>query len=82
MKLNRDLTCADLVELLTAFLDGTLSAADCERFEEHIAYCEWCVTYLDQMRETIASVGRLEEDDLSPEAQTALLDAFHDWRDG
>jgi hypothetical protein len=80
MKLARDLTCAEIVELVTEYLEGGLSADDRERFEEHIGYCRWCLTYLDQMRQTIEAVGRLREEDLSPELQSGLLAAFRDWK--
>jgi predicted anti-sigma-YlaC factor YlaD len=48
-------------------------------FEEHVAFCSWCRTYLDQMRETIRITGTLTEDDLSPETRDALLEAFRNW---
>jgi predicted anti-sigma-YlaC factor YlaD len=80
MKLARDLTCAEIVELVSEYLEGGLSAEDRERFEEHLGFCDWCLTYLDQMRQTIATVGKLREEDLSPELQQGLLDAFRDWK--
>jgi predicted anti-sigma-YlaC factor YlaD len=80
MNLAPELTCAELVELVTEYLEGGLTTVDRERFEEHLGHCGWCLIYLDQMRETIAVVGRLHPDDLSPELQDALLDAFRDWR--
>ena len=80
MKLARDLTCAEIVELVTEYEEGGLPAPDRERFEEHVAYCEWCLTYLDQMRTTIAATGGLAEDDLAPDVQRNLLDAFRDWK--
>jgi anti-sigma factor RsiW len=82
MKLARDLTCAEVVELVTEYLEGGLSSDDRERFEEHLAFCGWCLTYVDQMRETVATVGAVRAEDLSPELQKALLDAFRDWRSG
>jgi anti-sigma factor RsiW len=80
MKLARDLTCVELVELVTEYLEGGLSTADRERFEEHLGFCDWCVTYLDQVRQTLTSVGSLREDDLSPAMQDTLLAAFREWR--
>jgi anti-sigma factor RsiW len=80
MKLVRDLTCAEIVELVTEYVEGGLDTNDRERFEEHVGYCDWCLTYLDQMRETIDATGRLGEEDLSPELQQGLLEAFRDWR--
>jgi Putative zinc-finger len=79
MKLARDLTCAEVVELVTEYLEGGLTTDDRERFEEHIGFCGWCLIYLDQMRETVATVGRVRPDDLSPELEGALLAAFRDW---
>jgi predicted anti-sigma-YlaC factor YlaD len=81
MRLARELTCSQIVELITDYLEGGLSAEDRERFEEHLGFCDPCVTYFDQMRETIVTVGRLGADDdgLSPELQEDLLRAFRDW---
>ena len=80
MKLERDLTCAELVELVTEYLEGGLAAGDRDRFEEHVAFCDWCLTYLDQMRQTVESVGALREDDLSPELRQSLITAFRGWK--
>ncbi|HKC82722.1 MAG TPA: zf-HC2 domain-containing protein, partial [bacterium] len=69
MKLERDMTCTQIVELITEYLEGGLSSADRERFEEHIGFCDWCLAYLDQMRQTIATVGRLRDEDLPKELE-------------
>ena len=50
MKLSRDLTCNELVELVTEYLEGGRGAAERERVEEHIGFCDWCLTYRDPMR--------------------------------
>jgi predicted anti-sigma-YlaC factor YlaD len=76
-----ELTCKELVEVVTDYLEGRLSPAERVRFEEHVAFCSWCRTYLDQMRETVRLTGTLREDDLSPEARDGLLRAFHDWKE-
>ena len=80
MKLERDMTCTQIVELITEYLEGGLSSADRERFEEHIGFCDWCLSYLDQMRQTIATVGRLRDEDLPKELEQNLLTAFRDWK--
>jgi anti-sigma factor RsiW len=82
MKLSRDLTCAELVELVTDYLEGRLAPAERARFEEHLGFCDWCAIYLEQMRQTILTVGRLKEEDLSPELQETLLDLFRGWAAG
>jgi anti-sigma factor RsiW len=73
------LTCRELVELVTDYFDGVLPPSEAARFEEHIAHCYLCTRYLEQMRVTITTLGRIEEDSISPEAKDALLDAFRDW---
>ena len=80
MKLRRELTCAELVELVTEYLDGGLTTDDAERFEEHLTLCPACVAHFDQMRETIEVTGRLREQDLAPGLADELLAAFRGWR--
>ena len=74
-----DLTCAELVELVTDYLEHALAAEERLRFEEHLTVCDGCVNYLDQMRTTIALTGRLRVDDLSPEVTAELLEVFRGW---
>ena len=74
-----DLTCAQLVELVTDYLEDALAAEERARFEEHLEICEGCVNYVDQMRTTIALTGRLRGDDLSPEVTAELVQAFRGW---
>lgn len=76
------LTCSELVELVTDYLDGALSPVDRARFEEHVMTCPPCHAHLDQMRRTIDVLGRLPEETLSPDAERDLLDAFRDWKRG
>ena len=70
------MTCAELVELVTAFLDGALDPATEQRFVEHLAICDGCQTYVEQMRRTIAEVGKVQPESLSDETRERLLDAF------
>jgi anti-sigma factor RsiW len=77
---DQTLTCQELVELVTAYLEGGLAAPDHARFEEHIAVCEGCTAYLEQMRTTIRVTGMLTPESLSEEASTELLAAFRSWR--
>lgn len=75
----REMPCREFVELVTEYLEGGLSARDRARFEVHIAECEYCETYLEQIRQTIRVLGRLPEESLSSEARNALLGAFRTW---
>jgi anti-sigma factor RsiW len=74
-----EMPCRELVELVTDYLEDRLSPEDRARFEAHIADCESCETYLEEMRQTVRVLGRLPEDSLSPEARDTLLAAFRDW---
>ena len=75
-----EIDCKDLVELVTDYLEGVLDAEDVERFEDHLALCDGCDVYVQQMRQTIEVVGALSEDDVPAGARTALLTAFREWR--
>jgi len=74
-----DLACQELVEIITDYLEGALSDAEQARFETHLADCEGCRRYLDQMRTTIRVVGTLTEEELDPGAKNQLLQLFHEW---
>lgn len=73
------LTCQQLVELVTDYLEGALPDEERLRFEMHIAGCVACTNYLAQMRRTIATLGALHPEHLSPEAEHELLALFRDW---
>jgi anti-sigma factor RsiW len=77
---KNELTCQELVELVTDYLEGALPAREHARFERHIGGCPHCHTYVDQMRITIRTLGRLPEETVSPEARDALLDVFREWK--
>jgi anti-sigma factor RsiW len=79
---SNELTCQELVELVTGYLDNVLPAADRLRFEEHLAGCRGCTNYVEQARHTIRLAGRLTESALSPTARDELLRAFGDWKEG
>ena len=74
-----EMPCRELVELVTEYLEDRLSVLDRMRFEAHIAECEYCATYLEQMRRTIRTLGRIPEESLSDDARQALLTAFRSW---
>lgn len=80
MKITDELSCAELVELVTDYLEGALGERDRERFEEHLSFCGYCQTYLDQVRTTVRVTGQLSENDLDPQMAERLLDAFHGWK--
>ena len=76
------MTCDEFVELVTAFLDGALDPATEDRFVEHLSLCDGCERYLAQFRTTIAELGELPPESLSPAVRADLLDAFRGWYRG
>jgi anti-sigma factor RsiW len=74
------LSCREMVELVTGYLEGALSEADRVRFETHLASCDDCTAYVMQMRETISVVGRIGPEDLDPDMERELLAAFRSWK--
>lgn len=74
------MTCDEFVELVTAHLEGALDPVSEQRFVDHLAACDGCDRYLDQIRATITELGSLPVDRLAPEARDQLLAAFRNWR--
>ncbi|MCU7731008.1 anti-sigma factor [Actinoplanes sp. KI2] len=76
------MNCDEFVELVTAYLEGTLPAETEQRFVEHLAECDGCDRYLAQIRATVRELGHLPAQRLPPEARDRLLAAFRDWPTG
>jgi anti-sigma factor RsiW len=76
------LSCAEFVELVTAYLDGALDQETADRFAAHTRACQGCERYLEQFRQTIRLVGTLTPDDLPDEARDRMLGAFRTWSRG
>jgi anti-sigma factor RsiW len=75
-----DMTCQELVELVTDYVENTLPPADRERFDAHISVCGPCRTYLAQMEQTIRLTGQLTEEAIAPDVQQELLNTFRNWK--
>jgi len=76
-----ELACQEMVELVTDYVEGTLSRSQRRRFEAHLADCEHCTEYLRQMRATIALTGELRAQDLSPEMREQFGELYRRWRE-
>jgi len=74
------LDCNELVELVTAYLDGALDPDTRARFDSHLLDCDGCENYLQQFRETVRTVGKITDNELDPAFRNRLLDAFKDFR--
>jgi anti-sigma factor RsiW len=76
---RRRFTCQEMVELVTDYLEDSLSWRDRRRFEAHLSGCDHCTEFLQQMRTTVALTGSLAGDDLSPVRQSEMLVLFRRW---
>jgi anti-sigma factor RsiW len=80
MSADDDLSCRELVELVTDYFEDALTSDERTRFERHLAECDGCVNYVHQIRTTIRLTGGLREDDLAADVEASLLAAFRGWR--
>ena len=77
---QKDIVCQQAVELVTDYLEGSLSRRDRRRFETHLRDCPNCTAYVEQIRMTIPLTGAVEPEDLTPEARADLTGLFRRWR--
>jgi anti-sigma factor RsiW len=82
MTQEAEMTCKELVELVTEYLEDELLAADRSRFDAHLAECPWCVEYVAQIERTIAVVGASRQHVERDPAMGELLEVFRDWKRG
>ena len=78
--MEEELTCRELVEIVTDYLEERLSCSDRQRFEEHLGCCPVCSIYLQQIREAIRLTGALRKEDVPAGARRDLLQAFRAWK--
>ena len=78
--MEEQMTCKELVELVTEYIEGTLPDDVRMRVENHLKGCEGCTNYIEQMRQTIQLTGQIREEHLSPEQRDVLLKLFRDWK--
>ena len=76
---DKVLTCREVIELLSDYVEDALPTDKRRSVEEHLAGCDACTAYLDQMRETIRLSGMITEEQVPEEQKQALLTAFRDW---
>jgi len=75
-----DVRCQEIVEILTDFLEGAMPPAERIRLEQHLAMCEGCMNYLEQLRTSIHLLGGLDSDAVPPAVVAELLDEFRAWK--
>ncbi len=70
------ITCQELVEIVTDYLDGALSPEDVARLRVHLSFCDPCVEYIEQVRTTARLAAAAEAAlDRHPD-RDALLETF------
>lgn len=74
------LVCREFVELVTAYLEGTLPEPDRARMDAHLAECDGCAGYLDDMRRLVGSLHETPEPPPDEATRDALLRAFRELR--
>jgi anti-sigma factor RsiW len=79
MSAIQELSCQEIVELVTEYLEGTMDAGLRAAFDEHLGKCTGCAHYLQQMEATIRLTGTIQAEALSPQFQAGLLEAFRDF---
>jgi predicted anti-sigma-YlaC factor YlaD len=72
------MTCKELVELVTDYLEGRLPDATVEQLQAHLALCDGCTTYIEQMRFTLTALGRIPEETVTPAAREELIAIFRE----
>jgi anti-sigma factor RsiW len=77
---GEDMTCKEVVEIVSDYLEDVLSAQDRARFEAHLAGCAGCTAYVEQMREIIRLTGMVTEEQVPAEHRERLRRAFRDWK--
>jgi anti-sigma factor RsiW len=74
------LVCRDAVELISDYVDGTLSRRDRRRLEKHLSGCDACNAYVEQVRATVAASGHVGPEDLPDDVVEGLVNLFRQFR--
>ena len=78
--LSGKLTCQQVAEAVTDYLEGALSFVDRLRFHMHLGMCVGCRNYLRQMKYTIQTLGKLPAEPIPPKVRDELVKRFRDWK--
>ena len=78
---DAELSCKEMTELITDYLEERLPKAERIKFEQHLSICPGCVTYLEQMRFTIKALGVKPRGEIPKATESDLLQAFRSWKD-
>lgn len=76
-----DLTCREVVEVITDYLEGAMGDHDRARFERHLEECTGCTAVLSQFRATIEATGMLTESAVTADQREAMREVFRRWHE-
>ena len=76
-----EIVCRELVELVTPYLDDALPPDERALVDAHLASCDGCEAYVQQMRMTIRAIGHVSEDAITSKTREDVLAIFRNWRD-
>jgi len=77
-----NLSCQELSDLITEYLEGSLTFSEKIRFQIHLGFCSGCRNYLNQMKYTIRTLGKLPPESMPTEVRDELLQRFRTWKKG
>lgn len=75
-----NMSCQELVELITEYLEDSMPFWDRVRFQVHLGFCSGCRNYLNQMKQTIQTLGQLPADPIPEDIRDELLKRFRTWK--
>lgn len=79
------LTCQEVLDFLSDYVEGRLPAGEHARMDEHLAVCPPCVDYLKSFEATLAACRSLRASDVAaqlPEMPEELVQAILAARQG
>ena len=82
MTIDDALTCKEVVELVTDYLENVLLPGLRKQLEEHVADCPGCTNYIEQVRLTVSMLHQLAQEPVYPETKQELLEVFRNWKQG
>lgn len=78
--LHTDMSCKELVELVTEFLEGKMPQAERVLFEQHLLRCPPCVEYVKQLRDLSRAARSVKEEEIPEPTKEKLLEVFRGWK--
>ncbi len=82
MTIDDALTCKEVVELVTDYLENVLLPGLRKQLEEHVADCPGCTNYIEQVRLTVSMMHQLAQEPVFPGTRQELLEVFRNWKQG